>query len=129
VAGIGIDLAETGAFQHLDSSAIEGAARRWLSPSERAWCAVQPSFRQALVTVLSCKESVFKATESSEAFSDVPIALCGVWPQGWAESRTGSASVTLWWEARPGQILTVAATGVDEIARRLIRRILGGLPT
>ncbi len=129
MAGIGIDLAETGTFQHLDATAIEGAARRWLSPSERAWCAVQPSFRQALVTVLSCKESVFKATDTPLAFPDISIAMGGEWPQGWAESRSESATVTLWWEARPGRILTVAAAGCGEDARPLIRRILGGLPT
>lgn len=129
MAGIGIDLAEIDTFQHLDSTAIQGAARRWLSTSERGWCAVQPLFRQALVTVLSCKESVLKATETTLAIPDIPIFMSGRWPHGWAESRTGSTSVTLWWEARPEQILTLAATGADAVARRLIGRILRGLST
>jgi hypothetical protein len=96
--GIGIDVAEPDTFAHLDPAAIERAARRWLAPEERAWCDAQPCFRQAMVTVLSCKESVFKASDP----------------------------VTLWWDTGSGLILTVGVAGPTGPARRLLSRIIRG---
>jgi hypothetical protein len=123
--GLGIDLAELSTFEHLDPTAIERAARRWLSPLERAWCADQPCFRQAMVTVLSCKESVCKATGGRVQLQEVTIALGGGWPRGWARSTAdGSDAVTLWWEAASGHILTVGIMGRAGPARRLLNRII-----
>jgi hypothetical protein len=124
---VGIDVAEPNAFERLDTIAIERAARRWLSPQERAWCADQPCFRQAMVTVLSCKESVFKAIGGSVPVQDLTVAMDGRWPQGWARSAGDSPEkVTLWWEATSGHILTVAIAGRVGPARRLLNRIVRG---
>jgi phosphopantetheinyl transferase len=125
--GVGIDLAEPDAFEHLDATAIERAAHRWLSTAERAWCAAQPSFRPAMVTVLSCKESVFKASGGSAPLQEIVVTMDGAWPGGWALGDAGDLEpVTLWWEATPGHILTVGVAGAPDRARRLISRIICG---
>jgi hypothetical protein len=124
---VGIDVAEPNAFERLDTIAIERAARRWLSPQERAWCADQPCFRQAMVTVLSCKESVFKAIGGSVPVQDLTVAMDGRWPRGWARSAGDSPEeVTLWWDATSGHILTVGIAGRVGPARRLLNRIVRG---
>jgi 4'-phosphopantetheinyl transferase superfamily len=123
--GLGIDLAEPSAFEHPDPTAIGRAASRWLSPAELAWCCRQPCFRQALVTVLSCKESVCKATGGSVPVHEVTVAMGGGWPRGWAWSTVpGSDPVTLWWEAGSGHILTVGIAGPAGPARRLLNRLI-----
>jgi len=123
--GLGVDLAERNAFEHLDRAAIQRAARRWLSPAERAWCVGQPCFRQALVTILSCKESVCKATGGAVPVHEVALVMEGDWPSGWARwLGDGSDPVTLWWEAAPGHILTVGLAGPVERARCLLNRII-----
>jgi hypothetical protein len=120
--GIGIDLAEPDTFAHLDRTAIVRAAHRWLTPSERAWCARQPSFRRAMVTVLSCKESVYKAWSGAVAVHDVELTLEGEEPLGWASaSAPGQEPVTLWWNATSEHILSVAVAGHPELADRIIR--------
>jgi hypothetical protein len=125
--GVGIDLAEQDALAHLDPDVIERAARRWLQPAERAWCDAQPCFRQAMVTVLSCKESVFKATGGSTPVQEIEVVMLGRWPRGWAQATQNAPdSVTLWWDAGPGFILTVGIAGPVGPARRLLSRIIGG---
>ena len=80
-----------------------------------------------MVTVLSCKESVFKATGGSTPIEDVTVAMCGAWPRGWARaSRNAPHSVTLWWDAGSGLILTVGIAGPVGPARRLLSRIIRG---
>jgi hypothetical protein len=124
---VGIDLADPSAFGHLEPSAIECAAVRWLSPAERAWCVAQPSFRLAMVTVLSCKESVCKASGGSTAVTEVALAMEGRWPRGRARSSgIGRESVTLWWEATSAHILTVGVEGPAEEAGALLDRIIRG---
>lgn len=119
--GIGIDLAESRAFDHLDASAIARAARRWLTPGERAWCAGQPSFRQAVVTVLSCKESVYKASRGLVPVHEVTLRMEGDWRSGWARAQAGSeAPVTVLWEAFGDRVLAVAAAGPEDRARVLL---------
>jgi hypothetical protein len=128
--GVGIDLAEPNAFEHLDAPAVDRAAARWLSPAERAWCAAQPSFRQAMVTVLSCKESVCKATGGSVAVQAVSVAMDGEWPQGWARAAgVGPDPVTLWWEVTSIHILTVGVAGPIGSASLLLNRIVRGRRT
>ena len=122
-----MDLAEPRTFAHLNAAAIERAARRWLSPGERAWCAAQPSFREAMVTVLSCKESVCKVSGGSVAAQEVAIVMEDGWPRGWA--RAAGADVVLWWDAGSEHILTVAVGGADRPSRRLLDRIIGGRRT
>jgi 4'-phosphopantetheinyl transferase superfamily len=125
--GIGIDVAEPNAFERFDPIAIERAARRWLTPQERAWCADQPCFRQAMVTVLSCKESAFKALGGPVPVQELTLAMDGRWPRGWARSSGGSpGEVTLWWDATSRHILTVGVAGRAGPARRLLNRIIRG---
>jgi phosphopantetheinyl transferase len=125
--GLGIDLADLNAFDHLEPTAIERAARRWLSPAERAWCAAQPSFRLAMVMVLSCKESVCKASGGSTPVSAVTLDLEGVWPRGGARATgAGREPVTLWWEATSCHILTVAVEGAPERTAPILDRIIRG---
>ena len=125
--GVGIDLAEPDAFEHLDATAIERAADRWLSPAELAWCSAQPSFARALVTVLSCKESVYKAVGGSVPVQAVTVAMQGGWPRGWAlASEVGPDPVTLWWDCASQHILTVGVAGPPGPARLVLSRIIFG---
>ena len=123
--GVGIDLADPNTFEHLAPDAVERAARRWLSPAERAWCGSQPSFRLAMVTVLSCKESVCKATGGTTPVAEARLAMEGAWPRGWARA-TGPEPVALWWEVGSGHILTVGVRGTAHHADPLLFRIVRG---
>jgi len=123
--GLGIDLADPSTFEHLAPDAVERAARRWLSPAERAWCGSQPSFRLAMVTVLSCKESVCKATGGATPVAEARLAMEAAWPRGWARA-TGPEPVTLWWEVGSGHILTVGVRGPAHHAEPLLLRIVHG---
>ena len=97
--GVGIDLAERATFRHLDDEAIRRAADRWLRPGERAWCAAQPSLREALVTVLSCKEAVFKAFSPAPDSHGLSLTMHG----GGVRAGPGSmASSPAWWRL-PGR--------------------------
>ena len=122
--GVGIDIADPHTFEHLPPTAIERAARRWLSPEERGWCAQQPSFRLALVTVLSCKESVCKATGGRTSVGEATIIMQGAWPKGRARAA-GHDAVALWWEVGSGHILTVGVRGVID-TRALLEHIMRG---
>jgi hypothetical protein len=123
--GLGIDLADPNTFEHLEPDAVERAARRWLSPAERAWCGAQPSFRLAVVTVLSCKESVCKATGGATPVAEVTLAMEAAWPRGWARA-TGPEPITLWWEVGSGHILTVGVRGPAHYAEPLLLCIVRG---
>ena len=126
-AGIGIDLAEPDTFAHLNRTAIERAAHRWLTPAERSWCARQPSFRRAMVTVLSCKESVYKAWGGAVAVHHVELTLAGEESRGWASATApGQEPVTVWWNAMSEHILSVAVAGHPDQARELADRIIRG---
>jgi 4'-phosphopantetheinyl transferase superfamily len=123
--GLGIDLADPNTFEHLPPDAVERAACRWLSPAERAWCESQPSFRLAMVTVLSCKESVCKATGGATPVAEARLAMEGSWPRGWARA-TGPEPIALWWEVGSGHILTVGVRGPAHYAKPLLLRIVRG---
>ena len=125
VRGLGIDLADLHTFAHLAPAAIERVARRWLSPAERAWCAGQHSFRLAVVTVLSCKESVCKATGGATLVTGVMLTMEGVLPRGGA-SASGPYPVALRWEVRSGHILTVGVLGQTDQVEPLLGRIVCG---
>lgn len=124
-AGVGIDLAEPDAFSHLESIAIQRAAARWLTPSERAWCSDQPSFRRALVTVLSCKESAYKAWGGAVPVHEVAVRLEDGEAAGEGDAAApGQEPVALWWRSASGHILTVGVAGRPEVARGLAGRII-----
>jgi hypothetical protein len=122
---LGVDLADLRTFEHLAPAAIERAAHRWLSPGERAWCAEQPSFRLAMVTVLSCKESVYKATGGEIPVAEAMLVMEGAWPMGRA-TTAGAEPVALWWEVGSGHILTVAVGGPGNDAGPLLELIMRG---
>jgi hypothetical protein len=80
-----------------------------------------------MVTVLSCKESVYKAWGGAVAVHDVELTLEGEETHGRASaSAPGQEPVTLWWNATPEHILTVAVAGHPDVAGRLADRIIPG---
>jgi hypothetical protein len=124
-SGLGIDIADLRTFEHLTPAVIERAARRWLSPAERAWCAEQPSFRLAMVTVLSCKESVYKATGGGTRVLEATIAMEGAWPSGRGRAADPEP-VALLWEVGSRYILTVGVRGQGDATGALIEYIMRG---
>ncbi len=124
--GVGLDLAEQCAFSHLDDAPIRRAADRWLRPDERAWCAAQPSFREAMVIVLSCKEAVYKAWDASGEAHELSLTVHGRAVSGWAV-RDGihPEMVVASWEVSGGSILTFAVAASAERGWQLLQRILG----
>ena len=125
-----MDLAEQSAFSHLDDASIRRAAVRWLRPDERAWCAAQPSFREALVIVLSCKEAVYKAWRASGEVHDLSLSMhrC-VGGRGRAVTVGSDPQVAALWVVSNGSILSLAAAAAApaEGAWELLERILRGL--
>ncbi len=128
--GVGIDLAERSTFGHLDDRSIRRAAARWLRPGERAWCAAQPSFREGLVVVLSCKEALYKAWGDSGQAHELELSMYGREASGWAV-RAGRcpARVVALWRVSRGSILAVAAAAHSpprQVALAVIR-LFGGI--
>jgi phosphopantetheinyl transferase (holo-ACP synthase) len=120
-----MDLAEQRHFSHLDDASIRRAADRWLWPHERAWCAAQPSFREAMIIVLSCKEAMYKAWGASGEFHQLSLTMqhCGA---RWRAVKAGSGpEVVASWEVVNGSILTFAVAGPTGWSWRLLDRILG----
>jgi phosphopantetheinyl transferase (holo-ACP synthase) len=104
--GVGIDLAEQGAFGHLDDASIRRAAGRWLRPDERAWCVAQPSFREAMVIVLSCKEAMYKAWDASGEAHELSLTMHR---RGARAATDGiGPEVVASWGVTNGSILTFA---------------------
>jgi phosphopantetheinyl transferase (holo-ACP synthase) len=123
--GVGIDLAEQSAFSHLDEASIRQAADRWLRPDEHAWCATQPSFREAMVIVLSCKEAVYKAWSASGEVHELSLTMQGHGAKGRAVAVGIEPQVVALWEVSNGSILSLAAAAPPEWAWGLLERILG----
>lgn len=119
-----MDLAERSAFGHLDDAAIRRAADRWLRPHERAWCAAQPSFREGMVVVLSCKEAVYKAGRSPAAH-EASLTMHRHGASGWAVGDdTQSDHVAVWWEISDRSILALAVAAPAAWRWQLLQRIL-----
>jgi phosphopantetheinyl transferase (holo-ACP synthase) len=123
--GVGIDLAVQSAFSHLGVASIRRAADRWLRPDERAWCAAQPSFREAMVIVLSCKEAVYKAWGASGETHELSLAMHGRGVRGGAVTVGMHPEVVALWEVSNGSILSLAAAAPAERGWELLERILG----
>jgi phosphopantetheinyl transferase (holo-ACP synthase) len=121
---VGIDLAEQSAFSHLGDASIRRAADRWLRPDERTWCATQPSFREAMVIVLSCKEAVYKAWDASGAVHELSLAMHGRGVRGRAVTVGIDPEVVALWEVSNGSILSLAAAAPGEWAWELLEHIL-----
>ena len=127
--GVGIDLAERATFSHLDDGAIRRAADRWLQPGERTWCAAQASLREALVTVLSCKEAVFKAFSPAPDCHRLSLTMHGEGSSGWAAlDGIEPDLVTVSWEISGASILTLAVVSPSGRARDLLGELASGLP-
>jgi hypothetical protein len=126
---VGIDLAELATFSHLDDRAIRHAADRWLRPAERAWCAGRPSFGEALVTVLSCKEAVYKALFGAPDSYELSLTMHGEGSSGGAALEgVEPRLVTVAWEARGASILAIAVASPSGRAPELIARLASGFP-
>jgi phosphopantetheinyl transferase (holo-ACP synthase) len=128
--GVGIDLAEQSAFRHLGARSIRRAADRWLRPDERTWCATQPSFREAMVIVLSCKEAVYKAWSASGEVHELSLSMhrC-VGDRGRAVTVGTDPQVAALWVVSNGSILSLAAAAPAERAWELLERILRERPS
>jgi phosphopantetheinyl transferase (holo-ACP synthase) len=122
--GVGIDLAEQSAFSHLGDASIRRAADRWLWPDERAWCAAQPSLREAMVIVLSCKEAVYKAWGASGEVHELSLTMHGGGARGRAVTVGIDPEVAALWAVSNGSILSLAAAPAER-AWELLERILG----
>lgn len=126
---MGIDLAERTTFSHLDDGAIRRAADRWLRPGELTWCAAQPSLREALVTVLSCKEAVFKAFSPAPDSHGLALTMHGGGKSGWAAlDGIEPGLVAASWEISGASILTLAVASPSGRARDLLGGLASGLP-
>ena len=114
LAGVGIDLAERATFAQLPEAWVQRAATRWLTPGERRWCARQPSFREAVVVVLSCKEAAYKACNGAGGPWDVALLLEGA-------SSSGGSAVAVYeglrievdWGVSSGLVLALARAAVQ----------------
>jgi phosphopantetheinyl transferase (holo-ACP synthase) len=124
--GVGMDLAELRVFAHLGDASIRRAADRWLRPDERAWCSAQPSFREAMVIVLSCKEAVYKAWGASGEVHELSLTMHGCGAGGRAATVGIDPEVAALWEVSNGSVLSLAAAAPVEWAWELLERILKG---
>lgn len=127
--GVGIDLAERSTYGHLSPSSVRRLADRWLRPEERAWCAAQPSFREAVVIVLSCKEAVYKAWGRWGVVPEVSLAMEGHGAGGWAVgSDPAPIQVMACWQVGEASILALAVAAPAGAARDLLERLRQGRP-
>lgn len=125
--GVGIDLAERTTFAHLGEAAIWRAAGRWLRLRERVWCAAQPSLREAVVIVLSCKEAAYKAGAGAVAAHELSLAMQGHGTAGRAVLRgPRAAQVVVSWELCEGSVRAFAVAARGGAARGLAERVLVG---
>jgi phosphopantetheinyl transferase (holo-ACP synthase) len=118
--GVGIDLAERNAFSHLDDASIRRAAGRWLRPDERAWCAAQPSFREAMVIVLSCKEAMYKAWDASGEVHELSLTMHRRKARARVVRDAIGPEVVAAWEVANGSILTLAVAATAGWAGHLL---------
>lgn len=108
--GVGIDLEELDAVDHLSPSTVRRAAARWLRAHERAWCESQVSFRSSLVVVLCCKEAVFKASRGTCPAHQISLSMGGTLEAGGAMwDQTASVTIHVAWLIARGTVLALAA--------------------
>lgn len=128
--GVGVDLADRDTYGHLDEASVRRAAGRWLRPQERAWCAAQPSFREAFIIVLSCKEAMYKARSGSGEVHDISLSIQGDGTAGCAVWNTPEGvPVMASWQAVDMSILALAVAAPAAAARDLLERIRATLPS
>jgi phosphopantetheinyl transferase (holo-ACP synthase) len=108
VIGVGIDLEDRGALARFRHGVLRRAARRWLSPEEREWCASQSEFAEAVLVVLCCKEAVFKTGIPTSMGDRVSLALAGSCARGAGQVRYPAAVVRVEWWAWRDQVVALA---------------------
>ena len=136
--GVGIDIEHPARFSHLGEPVLRRAAARWLSPDERAWCALQTSCHEAMLVVLSCKEALYKAWPGIGVAHELRLAIRGSTARGRAAAdRCAPVRLEAAWRGSGGTIVTLAVAGrfdeadglleclLDESARRLAALRLG----
>ncbi len=115
--GVGIDIEERSALDHLDESVLQRAAARWLTRAEREWCAAQLAPRESLLVVLCCKEAAYKAWRVPSAVHEVSLAMDGCIGGGRALARgSGTVRLEVAWRLEPTRIVALAAAGVTPTA-------------
>jgi phosphopantetheinyl transferase (holo-ACP synthase) len=127
--GVGMDLAEQSAFSHLDDASIRRAADRWLQPDERAWCDAQPSFREAMVVVLSCREAAYKAWGATGEILELSLAMHHRRARARVVTDGTGPEVVVSWEVVNGSILTLAVAAPAGRAGRLLERVVSASRT
>jgi hypothetical protein len=108
VVGVGIDLEERGAFARFRHGVLQHAARRWLSPLERDWCASQAEFAEAVLVVLCCKEAVFKTGIPASMGDQASLALAGSCSRGAGLAWYPAAVVRVEWCAWRDRVVALA---------------------
>ena len=106
--GVGIDVEDRDALDHLPDAVIRRAAARWLDAAEHAWWLVQPSARESLIVALSCKEAAYKAWNGAGASTEVRLALHGTLEQGRGSGTDRSVELQVEWQRRGGRVVAVA---------------------
>lgn len=110
--GVGIDIEHRAGFAHLGEPVLRRAAARWLTPEERAWCALQASCHEAMLVVLSCKEAVYKAWPGVGGAHEVRLAIRGSTAMGRATAdRCAPVRLEAAWRSSGGTIVTLAVAG------------------
>ena len=123
--GVGIDVEAVGGLSRFDEASVLRAGSRWLRPGERSWCAAQPSFREAMVVALSCKEAVYKSLPTHGAADEVTLTMHGSTAAGWARSEAFTPlRIAVSWRTSNDRIvaLAVAAEGLE--ASRTLERLV-----
>jgi hypothetical protein len=106
--GVGIDVEDRDALDHLTDAVIHRATARWLDAGEQAWCQAQPSARESLIVALVCKEAAYKAGRGAGGPAGVRLALEGSLERGRAIGRDRSVTVEVEWRGRGTQVVAVA---------------------
>jgi len=127
--GMGIDVEEVGGLSRFDEASVLKAGSRWLRPGERSWCTAQPSFREAMVVALSCKEAVYKSLPTHGPARQVALTMRGSTAAGWARSETfAPLRIEVSWRTSNDRIVALAVAAEVPEARRPLERLLRHYP-
>jgi len=123
--GVGLDVEQVSGLGRFDEASVLRAGRRWLRPAERAWCAAQPSFREAMIVALSCKEAVYKSLPSARPAHEIALTMHGSAAAGWARSRAfAPLRIAVRWRTSKDRIVALAVTANGLEARRILGLLL-----
>jgi hypothetical protein len=125
--GVGIDLEELNAIDHLSLPELRRAALRWLRAGERAWCQSQISFRSSIIVTFCCKEAVFKASPGICPTHEISLNLWGRLPTGRAMWDEAPVPIHVVWHILGGRVVALAA-GEQLGAPAVLQEWLAALP-